>query len=149
MRKGIKFSEKYCKHTVILNNLNKNGRIHIICKICNKEFKSVAGFTTHILRKHAIDMDDYILSYFKNLNSEFKYEKCSFCEKNAVPTINVDFINSFFYLTYPEGYNCFTEECIDNVCLDFFGKHYKDCPEYEHIGSKMSYLSKLYLFENL
>lgn len=134
----------YSKHKVHLFNANKSTKI-FKCHICQKEIKSIPAFTTHVLRSHKIDIDDYIYKYLHNLTPEFKFEKCGFCDKLAVPKIIYDFTNYTYKLSYDEGYMCMSEQCVDNICMHFFNDHYCNVKHrYEHIGANTEFLSKRY-----
>lgn len=136
----IKFSNRYKRNKVIINTLQRNKTVS--CEICGKEIKSNAAFVTHLLRKHGINFDDYIFKFYKNINPEFKYEQCGFCKNNAKPTINVDFVKKEFYLSYPDGYLCYTSQCINNICLTYFNLPYSQAKhKYEHIGANSDFLS--------
>ena len=138
-----KFSNYYKQHKVILNTLQRPKLVK--CKICGKEIKSNPAFVTHLLRKHKLNIDEYIFKFYKNTNLEFQYEKCGFCNKNALPTLNVDFKNEIYYLSYPDGYLCYTHECINDICLKFFNLPYNECKhKYEHIGANSEFLSHKY-----
>ena len=141
-----KFNELYSKHTLNLKIVNKPELI--TCKICGKQIKSIAAFTTHLLRSngHHLDIDEYVYQYFTNLRPGFKYEKCGFCSRDALPKLVIDFIGETFYHEYDEdGYFCNTDECKNQIALNFFGKPYAECiRQYEHIGAKTKYLALLH-----
>lgn len=124
---------------------NEEGRKHtpVVCKICGKRIKSVPSFTTHILNKHNLNLDEYCAKYFKNLTPNFKIEKCGFCDREALPVLIYNIGKEHYWLTYDTGFMCGTDECIDNICLEFFGKKHKDCKkQYEHIGAKSEFLAR-------
>lgn len=120
---------------------------NIICKICDKEIKSISGLGSHLLNKHNIMLDIYIEQYFICTTNNFKFEKCGFCNKIAQPKMLVDYQKQTYSLSYNDGYYCNTIECRNNISLDFFGISYEEAfkqKKFEHIGANTKYLAKLY-----
>lgn len=117
------------------------------CKICGKEINykgkcSDTHIKCHIQRIHKMYMDEYCNLYYKNLTPDFKLEKCGFCEKDAIPEMDVDIINETYSFNYSKGYLCKTDECRNNISLLIFNEPYND--RYEYIGSNSTYLSLLH-----
>ena len=113
------------------------------CKLCNKELISESGYQSHIKREHKLNFYEFLFKEFKQLNKNFKYELCGFCNKNqAVPKYDIDYKNKTFLLSYKEGFFCYDEECIYNRHIEFLGEY--NIKKYEHIGSKPEYLAKKY-----
>ena len=114
------------------------------CPLCGKLTKSKSAFGSHLKRIHGIGLAEFVYTNFTNKTPDFKVEKCGFCDRDAIPIMTVDFENREFSLSY-DGYMCMSEECIDNICIDFFGaKHDKVKNQYEHIGAKTKFLAKKY-----
>lgn len=144
MKVGQHKNIKYKKHDCHVKEI-KSDYSEIICKVCGKKVKSVPGLSSHLLNAHCLNLDDYITTYFKNLTSDFKLHKCSFCENNAKPLIEYSIKDETYRLSYSDGYMCFEQKCRDGICMRFFGKPYVDCVrQYEHIGAKTDFLALKY-----
>ena len=116
----------------------------IKCVICNKEVTNNNSYIgSHVKRKHNILLKDYAKKYYTNLDDNFTYEKCGFCDNLAEPNIIYDHINLTFKQNYNYGYSCNDEICRNNISLLILKKPY-DKKSYEHIGCKSEYLSLLY-----
>lgn len=119
----------------------------IVCEICQQKIKSISGFGSHLINKHGITLDRYVAQYFKCMSPNFKFEKCGFCDKQAMPEMNVDYKNQTYSLSYNHGYCCNTHDCKDNISLSILGMHYDEAfkqKKFEHIGANTKYLAKLY-----
>ena len=110
------------------------------CFICSKKMGVRACDISRHVKKHNFTFNGYISKYYKLIDGEV--EKCSFCENDAVPILDVDHNKKLYNITY-KGYSCNTQECKNNISLDILGIDY-DSKKYEKIGSKKEYLSKLY-----
>ena len=129
---------------VLINRIDKQTPF-VECKICGRKFKSQSGLAGHVVAIHCMDFQEYLFKYLKNATPDFKYEKCGFCDRMAEPDIYVDFSKNEYLLSYNNGYNCKTDDCINNVCLEFFGQLHSECKhKYEHLGANAKYLSKKY-----
>lgn len=117
----------------------------ITCLICGAHIKSKSGLGSHLLNKHGMLLEEYIVVYFKNLTPSFEFQSCGFCYHDAQPLLKIDYMNQTYKLSYELGYDCNTDECIDARCQHFFGKSYNESKsQFEHLGSKTEYLVKLY-----
>lgn len=117
----------------------------ICCKICGKYIKSHSAFGTHLRKKHKTTIERYVQQFFKDIDPTFKYQTCGFCKKLAKPSIRINYNTSEYKREYTSGFFCFTDECRNKICIDFFGKPYTESKkQYEHIGAKSTFLSLLY-----
>ena len=118
----------------------------ITCKICGQKIKSVSGLGTHLLNKHEMTLENYILEYFTCLTPDFQFEKCGFCNKHiAKPELCFNTNAGTYSLSYDNGYMCYEEDCLDEICKDFFNTtHEKAKHRLEHLGTNVKYLSKKY-----
>ena len=132
------------KYEAILDNINKTNIY--TCKLCNKKIKSIPGFATHLKNCHNTNIVDYIYNNLTNLKPEFKIEKCNFCQKNnAKHVIHFNLDDNTYYCDYANGYMCYTDECINNICIKFFNKPYSEVKhKYEHIGAKTDFIAIRY-----
>lgn len=141
---GDNIMHRKSRRKVSINRLDKQTPF-VKCNICGREFKSQSGLAGHVVATHHMDFRDYLFKYLQNVTPDFKYEKCGFCERMAEPDILVDFSKNEYHLSYDNGYLCKTNECIDEVCLEFFGQLHIDCKhKYEHLGANVDYLSRKY-----
>jgi hypothetical protein len=116
----------------------------IKCLICGKEVTNNNSYIgSHVKRIHNLLLSDYIKKYYKNLTTDFKLEKCGFCEKMAKPKISINHKNKTYELSYNNGYFCNTQECKENISLLIFNEPYNK-EKFEHIGANSKFLSLLY-----
>lgn len=116
----------------------------INCLICNKLFTNNNSYIgSHVKRIHNILLNDYVQKYYKNINIDFKKEKCGFCDNLAIPNMKINHIEKTYEYNYDNGYLCGDDKCRNNISLMILNKPY-DKSSYEHIGSKSNYLSMLY-----
>ena len=116
----------------------------INCLICNKLFTNNNSYIgSHVKRIHNILLNDYVQKYYKNINIDFKKEKCGFCDNLAIPNMKINHIEKTYECNYDNGYLCGDDKCRNNISLMILNKPY-DKSSYEHIGSKSNYLSMLY-----
>ena len=144
---SLKDSEKYfykniclSKETyerIIVNQLWK-------CELCENFYAaSKHSFLTHIKRHHKISFYEY----FKQCNyNQILTDKitCGFCNEQAAFQIEYDIINKTFKKIYRRHF-CQTQECKNNICLQYFGKPYEKAKnQFQHIGGKTEFLCKIY-----
>ena len=142
--KKLKPNYRSIPRKYFLVNMNSDVR-DLKCKECGRILKHISGLSSHLLSSHKMLLEDYIIKHFKCLSLDFKIEKCGFCNRNALPFLQYDFVSKTYQLNYADGYDCGTMECRDAICLDFFGEHYdKSSKKYEHIGANVKYLVKRY-----
>lgn len=92
-----------------------------------------------------MDLDDYIKTYFVDLDPQFKIHQCGFCKLDAMPTLVVDFSKAEYHYEYDRGFWCRTTTCKNDIALDFFGKPLSKCQaKFNHIGSNTRFLAALY-----
>lgn len=92
-----------------------------------------------------MNLDTYFDMYFTNLTPAFKYETCGFCHRVALPTYYVNYDKEEYALKYDDGFMCYDPDCIDKICMQFFGQpHSEAIKKYEHIGANTSFLAKKY-----
>jgi len=116
----------------------------IKCLICGKEVTNNNSYIgSHVKRVHKILLNEYVEKYYKNTNTEFKIEKCGFCNNNAIPNIIINHLKNEYEYNYNNGYFCQINECRNNISLLILNTPYNK-KTYEHIGSKSNYLSLLY-----
>jgi hypothetical protein len=94
------------------------------------------------VKKHDIDFNNYIKDIY-TLVGNIIFEKCSFCERQAIPIYKINHNNLTYEITYENGYSCNTLDCKKQISLDILGIEY-DTKKFEKIGSRSEYLSKLY-----
>ena len=110
------------------------------CLICGDKMSDKNYAISRHIKKHNVNLHEYIGKYYKLTQGE--YEKCSFCDKIAIPIYYIDHKNKEYQISY-DGFLCKTQECKNKISLDILGIEYNS-KKYEKIGSKKEYLSKLY-----
>lgn len=119
---------------------------HFKCELCENFYaSSKSSFGSHIKRKHKCNN---LYNYFKKigyLELNPKDELCGFCNKNsAIYEVVWDDKKRTVEKKY-NGYFCGTDECKNNICLEFFKKPYVDAKkDFEHIGGYTEFLCKKY-----
>lgn len=115
----------------------------IECKICQKKIKNENPYIgSHVKRIHDIPLNDYVIKYYGDLNSTFKYESCGFCNNDAVPTFNINHNNQTFSRCYDNGFLCKTDICKNNISESILNKSIDK--SFEHIGSNILYIMGKY-----
>ena len=115
----------------------------IKCLICGKEVTNNNSYIgSHVKRSHKITLLEYLIQNYK-MEGGFQYEKCGFCDKEAIPFFKADHLKQTYILDYREGYLCKTDECKNNISLLIFKKPYNK-KTYEHIGANSQYSSLLH-----
>jgi hypothetical protein len=115
------------------------------CDICDNFFAiDISGFMAHSRRTHKFDnFKDYLL-HVGYIEQQCDYKKCGFCGREADHHIEYDHIKRTFIKIYPR-YKCSDPECIDQICIRFFGVPYSESmKKYEHIGADTEYLKIIY-----
>jgi G:T-mismatch repair DNA endonuclease (very short patch repair protein) len=116
----------------------------IKCLICGKEVTNNGSYIgSHVKRVHNLTLNNYVKKHYINLTSNFKLEKCGFCNNYAIPNFKIDHVNKTYELDYKNGYFCHTAQCKENISQKIFNKPY-DKKKFEHIGANSLYLSLLY-----
>lgn len=113
----------------------------INCQECGHKMSNKNYAISRHVKKHDLDFNSYIRKYYILTNGNFK--KCSFCEKEALPTYLINHENLNYKIIYEKGYACNTLECKKQISLDILGIEY-DPKKFEKIGSRSDYLAKLY-----
>ncbi len=112
----------------------------IRCLICDSQIgERICDISRHV-KKHNISLHEYIYKNYTLIDG--KIEKCSFCENDAKPILNIKHEKKEYSLSY-DGYLCEKQECKNNISLEILGIEYES-KKYEKIGSKTEYLVKLY-----
>jgi hypothetical protein len=94
------------------------------------------------VKKHNLELYSYVRKHYI-LIGDIVFHKCSFCEREALPSFKINHNNMTYEIFYEKGYACNTLECKKQISLDILGIEY-DSKKYEKIGSRSDYLSKLY-----
>jgi hypothetical protein len=113
---------------------------HFNCEICNKIISIKNYAVSRHVKSHNLSLEDYISKYYTRIGN---FEKCGFCEREAVPKYLIDHIKKEYSIKYESGYSCNTIECKKLISMEILGHDY-DPKSYEKIGSRSKYLSKLY-----
>jgi len=112
----------------------------IQCLICDSKIgERICDISSHV-KKHNITLLEYLYKNYTLIGG--KIEKCSFCENDAKPILNIKHESKEYSLSY-DGYLCGVQECKNKISLEILGIEYES-KKYEKIGSKKEYLSKLY-----
>lgn len=117
-------------------------QLKVKCKEC-EHISSIKNYAiSRHVKIHNINFNDYIKKHY-TLIGDIKFEKCGFCDNDAVPIFKINHNNYTYEISYENGYLCNTIECKKQISIDILGIEY-DSEKYEKIGSKSEYLSKLH-----
>lgn len=113
----------------------------ISCLICEKKVTNNNSYIgSHVKRIHGINLWDYVQKFYKEVG-EFTEESCGFCDNVAMPDYFIDHDN----LTFSRSYNkflCGSDDCKDSISLRYFGIPYKQCKNFDKVGSKTDYIAR-------
>ncbi len=113
--------------------------------LCDKILTANNSYVgSHVKRVHGILLHDYVKKYYTDVTSDtHERSLCSCGEKLAEETFIVDHLNKTFEVNYSNGFICNTIECKNKATLKILNEPYN--PKiYEHIGSRVEYLSYKY-----
>ena len=111
------------------------------CLVCDKIMSDKNYAISRHVKIHGLSFQEYIRKYYNLTNG--KYEKCGFCDRDAIPKMTIDHLNLNYTLEYSSGYFCGSQICKNLISETILGEKY-DPKKFEKIGSKSEYLSKLY-----
>lgn len=140
--KNIKWHEGTYQKVIVNDNFK--------CELCEDFYAvNISSFCSHIKRKHKFTLYDYLIkSGYTDLTKKEFIKQCNFCGKEAEFEIEYNVKNKTFRRIYSR-YFCNTEECKNNICLEYFNKPYSESrKEFDHIGGNLDYLCKIHNCKN-